>query len=108
MVSRCIKYFPEYRGFTGTPQGLMGLHGLYWKRGGGSQVEGRAPKPNPNWGGGPPPFPSLPLPFPSPPSWTRKGGNLFLVGVGFPPWACPMRPVGPLHHSFIYGGGGTP
>src|SRR5215216_146008 len=34
-------------------------------------------------------FPSLPLSVPSPPSWTRKGGNLLLVGVGILPWGAP-------------------
>ena len=63
------------------------------------------PKPNPNWGGGA--FLLSLFLFPSPPSWTRKGGNLLLLGVGSPPWVRPLWTVGPLLPSFIYGGGGT-
>ena len=58
-------------------------------------------------GGGPHFLLSL-FPFLPPPSWTREGGNLLLVGVGIPPWGRTIRPAGPLLPSFKYGGGGTP
>ena len=89
------------RGVTGTPQGV---YGSYWALVGERRRQprwGRPPKPNPNWGGGRPPFPSSSTP-------TRKGGNLLLLGVGLPPWACHERAGPPLLHSFIYGGGGHP
>ena len=46
-----------------------------------------------------PPFLLSLFPFLPPPSRTRKGGNLLLVGVGFPPWGAPYeagRPPPPL------------
>ena len=74
------------------PGELMGLNGPWWKRGGGGQVEGRAPQAQSELGrGAGPPFLLSLFPFLPPPSWTRKGGNLLLVGVGagFPPWGTP-------------------
>ena len=50
-----------------------------------------------------------PSPFlPPPPIRTRKGGNLLLVGVGFPPLGSPYEAGRPLLHCFIYEGGGHP
>ena len=48
-------------------------------------------------------------PFPPSPSWTRKGGNLLLLGVGILlPWCAPPRVGLLLPCSFIYGGRGHP
>ena len=104
MVPKCFGYFPEYREVTGTPRGVNGpswalVEEVRRRTGGGA----RTPKPNPNWVRvwGWPPFPSLPLPLPYSPTWTRKEGNLLLLGVGIPLRARPLRPALLLLPSFI-------
>ena len=123
---RTPEVFREFSEKTGVPGGLPelpgrvnGPHGPRWEERGAAR-EGRAPPPpsGPNWtrrGGAPPSF-LPPLPFPSPPSRSRKGGVLLLLGGGFLlPWraqrgrqASPsllyIRGQGAPHrHKLIYG-----
>ena len=44
MVPKCIGYFPEYRGVTGTPREVNGPSWALVERAGKGQVEARAPQ----------------------------------------------------------------
>ena len=59
MVSGVMGYIPEYRGVTGTPQGVNGPHGPEVEKRRGGQGRPCAPSP-------------------SSPNWTRRGGLSFL------------------------------
>ena len=107
MVPDEFGHLPEYRGVTGTPQGV---YGPYWDLVGERRRRLRwaPPKPNPDWEGGRSPFPSLPLSLPSSPTPTREGGNPTPGRSRTPLERAIERAGPPLLHSFIYGGGRDP
>ena len=102
-------------GLSEPPRELMDRHGpCERERGGAIGLAEPPPLGSTNWTrrGRRPLFPSL-SPSPSfplpPPSWTRKGGVLLLLGGGLLPSLARLQgPVGLPPCSFIYGGGGTP
>ena len=96
-VSDRFGHFPEYRGVTGTPGGLMSLMGLSGREEEAAKVGACPPSPIRIGRGAGPPF-LLQL---------GKGGILLPVGVGLLlARICPGRPHPPC--SFIYRGRGAP
>ena len=110
MVQVISDKFRSTGGYQNPPGKLLGLMGLMVEERRQAKVWHAPLGPNRiglGLGGGPP-FPSLLPLLPSSPTWTRKGGNLLLLGVGIPPWARPLWPALLLLPSFIYGGRGHP
>ena len=98
------------RGYRNPPREVIRAHGPSGGREEAGQGVVRPPSPN-RIGlglGGQHPFPSLIPLLPSSPTWTRKGGNLLLLGVGIPPLGVPLVAIPPPPPLLYIRGGGAP